>query len=265
MFGGKARDDAAHHLLGNDHAQEEGVSDGMVWEHASSVSERHIAEDSEIWEQDPLHGGDRRGRKEVVDPEPQPPAYQSGRRTRRMPSEDHGEATAELDEEFQKIFKPVKKDQDEKARFHRDLDAACAAYSARLEEMQERQREREGTIERPWLIARRRREWERFMTTLKGFGTLATCFWGGTVGSLEQLPPQVPWPPPHLTRMKEDHANERKALSDAHLAVVEDLRKKYMFELSEDGEAQVPHICIERRLLIEVSGDIPIPTDDIGD
>ncbi len=153
----------------------------------------------------------------------------------------------------------MKKDQEEKARFHGELDAACAAYSARLDVMREGQREREGTIEKPWLIARRNREWERFLVRLRGFGTLLTCFWGGTVADLEEVPPQIPWPPPHLTRMKEHHADEKKALHEAHLAVVDELHSKYKFEVKEK------HVCIERRLLVEAVGELPIPSDDISD
>jgi hypothetical protein len=156
----------------------------------------------------------------------------------------------------------VKKDQEEKGRFHGELDAACAAYSARLEDMRERQRESEGDIEKPWLVARRRREWQRARAVMHNIGLFMTCFWGGTVARFEELPPQIPWPPPHLTRMRKHHAEERKALREAHLAVVHELRVKYGLDGEEDG-LQESHVCVERRLLQEVLGDVPIPSDDI--
>jgi hypothetical protein len=156
----------------------------------------------------------------------------------------------------------VKKDQEERGRFHGELDAACAAYSARLEEMRERQRESEEAIEKPWLIARRRREWQRAMVGLRNVGLFVTCFWGGTVARFEELPLEIPWPPPHLTRMREHHAEERKALREAHLAVVHELHVKYGLEGETDG-VQDNHVCVERRLLQEVLGEIPIPLGDI--
>jgi hypothetical protein len=161
----------------------------------------------------------------------------------------------------------VKHDQEEKARFHRDLDAACGAYSARREEMKSQQRKREEAIEKPWLVARRRREWERAVTTMKNIGLFATCFWGGTVARFNELPPQIAWPPPHLTRMREHHAEERKALSEAHLAVVHELRVKYGFDLGEgEGEVQPEyHVCVERRLLQEVLSGDSMELEDVGE
>jgi hypothetical protein len=162
----------------------------------------------------------------------------------------------------------MKKNQEEKARFYAEIDAACAAFSVRLEEMQDQQREREGAIEKPWLMARRRREWQRFLARSRVLGIVFTCFWGGTVANLPDIPPEVLWPPPHLTRMKEHHAEERKALREAHLTVVNELRVKHQIGASanEDGdvgvEAEAEHVCVERRLLAEVFGDGPIPSDD---
>jgi hypothetical protein len=158
----------------------------------------------------------------------------------------------------------MKRDQDEKRRFHAELDAACAAYSARQQEMQEGQREREETIEKPWLIARRRREWQRVMAALRSAGIVLTCFWGGTVAHLDEAPPEIPWPPPHLTRMKEHHAGERKALREAHLAVLHELRAKYMLEAEEDGQPE-NHVCVERRLLQEVLGEVPVSSEDLAE
>jgi hypothetical protein len=158
----------------------------------------------------------------------------------------------------------MKKDQEEKARFHGELDAACTAYSSRLEEMRARQREREGAIEQPWLIARRRRQWQRAMAVLRSVGIFLTCFCGGTIARLEELPPEIPWPPPSLTRMREHHAEERKALREAHLAVVHELRVKYMFDAEEEGQPE-KHVCVERRLLQEVLGEAPIPSDEFAE
>ncbi len=155
----------------------------------------------------------------------------------------------------------MKKDQEEKRRFHAELDAACAAYLARHEEMRERQREREEAIEKPWLVARRRREWKRAMAVFRRAGVFFTCFCCGTVARFDELPPEIAWPPPHLTRMREHHAEEREALREAHLAVAHELRVKYMLEAEEDVEKQ-QHVCVERRLLQEVIGDGPIPLDD---
>lgn len=161
----------------------------------------------------------------------------------------------------------MKHDQEEKARFHRDLDAACAAYAARREEMQSQQREREEAIAKPWLIARRRREWQRTVVAVKNIGLFVTCFWGGTVTRFDELPPQISWPPPHLTRMQIHHAEERNALSEAHLAVVQELRVKYGFPVETDAEGaeQEVHVCVERRLLQEVLGGEPMELDDMGD
>ena len=156
----------------------------------------------------------------------------------------------------------MKHDQEEKGRFHSELDASCAAYSARLEEMRSQQREREEAIENPWLVARRRREWQRAMTVLRNVGRFVTCFWGGTVARFDELPPQIYWPPPHLTRMREHHAEERKALKEAHLAVVHELRAKYGFHAETGGEGdgqEENHVCVERRLLQEVLGAVPTP------
>ena len=156
----------------------------------------------------------------------------------------------------------MKHDQEEKARFHRDLDAACAAYSARREEMKSQQREREEAIENPWLIARRRREWQRAVAAMKNIGLFVTCFYGGRVARFNEVPPQIAWPPPHLTRMREHHAEEKKALSEAHLAVVQELRVKYGFPVPE-GEQQESHVCVERRLLQEVLGGEPMELEEV--
>ena len=135
--------------------------------------------------------------------------------------------------------------------------------------MKSQQREREETIEKPWLVARRRREWQRTVAAMKNVGLFVTCFWGGTVARFEELPPQIAWPPPHLTRMREHHAEERKALSEAHLAVVHELRVRYGIDLGEgegEGEGQhQPHVCVERRLLQEVLGGEPMELEDIGE
>jgi hypothetical protein len=126
--------------------------------------------------------------------------------------------------------------------------------------MKEEQREREGAIEQLWLLARRRREWQRVRVVLHNTGLFVTCFWGGTVARFEEVPPQIAWPPPHLSRMREHHAEERKALKEAHLAVVHELRVKYGFE-AEGDEQPDQHVCVERRLLQEVLGEVPIPSD----
>lgn len=161
----------------------------------------------------------------------------------------------------------VKHDQEEKAKYHAELDAACAAYSARKEEMHSLQREREAAIETPWLTARRRREWQRAAVVFRNIGIVLTCFYGGRVARLEELPPQVPWPPPHLTRMREHHAEEQKALKEAHLAVVHELGVKFGLEnpaeLQLEGQGQQEqHVCVERRLLEEVLGGASIPLGD---
>jgi hypothetical protein len=133
--------------------------------------------------------------------------------------------------------------------------------------MKAQQREREEAIEGPWLAARRRREWQRTVTAMKNVGLFVTCFWGGTVARFNELPPQIAWPPPHLTRMREHHAEESKALSEAHLAVVHELQVRYGFDLGVgegEGEAQPQHhICVERRLLQEVLGGEPMELEDI--
>jgi hypothetical protein len=149
--------------------------------------------------------------------------------------------------------------------------------------MRHRQCERETAIESPWLAARRRREWERFAAVTRGAGVVLTCFWGGTVAHLDEVPPQVPWPPPHLARIKKDHAEERIALRDAHLAVVRELQIKYGFYEGveggggdEDGDGDgdgdgeethrqkvdMEHVCVERKLLGEVMGKVPVPGED---
>jgi len=156
----------------------------------------------------------------------------------------------------------VKRDQEEQAKFYGEIDAACAAYSERLKEMQEQQREQEGAIERPWLMARRQRNWQRFLASVRVAGTVLTCFWGGTVASLEEIPSEVPWPPPHLTRMQERHAEERKALREAHLAVVHELRVKHKVDTDEDGMSPVEHVCVEQSLLLEIQGHGLIPSSD---
>jgi len=143
--------------------------------------------------------------------------------------------------------------------------------------MRDRQRERETAIESPWLAARRRREWERFAAVTRGAGVILTCFWGGTVAHIDEMPPQVPWPPPHLARIKENHAEERKALREAHLAVVRELQVKYGFyeggeggDGDEDGDGEeiyrrkmdMEHVCVERKLLGEVTGKVPLSGED---
>jgi hypothetical protein len=158
----------------------------------------------------------------------------------------------------------VKKEQEEKGRFRGELDAACAAYSSRLEETRARQRECEEAIEQPWLVARRRRQWQRAAAVLRSVGIFLTCFCCGTVARFEELPPEIPWPPPSLTRMREHHAEERKALREAHLAVVHELRVKYMFDAEEEGRPE-KHVCVDRRLLQGVSGEEPIPSDEFAE
>lgn len=132
--------------------------------------------------------------------------------------------------------------------------------------MKSQQREREEAIEKPWLIARRKREWQRARAAMKNVGLFVTCFWGGTVARFEELPPQIAWPPPHLTRMREHHAEEKKALHEAHLAVVHELRVKYGFPVAGEGEGQEEnHVCVEKRLLQEVLGGEPMELDDMGE
>lgn len=169
----------------------------------------------------------------------------------------------------------MKKDQEDRARFHAEVDAACAAYWMRLDDMREQQREREATISTPWLLARRRRRWQRMLATARVVATVATCYWGGTAAELPEVPPEVPWPPPHLERIREGHAEERKALREAHLGVVRELQLKHNFDVrmgddtAEDGAdgAEVPpkeHVCVERSLLVEVFGEGVIPHRDTG-
>jgi hypothetical protein len=154
----------------------------------------------------------------------------------------------------------VKKDQEEQGRFHGELDTACAAFSFRLEQTWARQRELEEAIEQPWLVARRRRQWQRFMSVMRNFGLFSTCFCGGTVARFEEPLPEIPWPPPSLTRMRKHHSEERKALREAHLAVVHELRIKYNINAGAEEEPET-HVCVERRLLEEVLGKLPSPSD----
>lgn len=155
----------------------------------------------------------------------------------------------------------MKKNQEEKGRFHNELDVACGAYSSRLEQTRTQQREREEAIEKPWLIARRRRQWQRAMAGLRNVGIFLTCFCGGTVARFEGLPHEILWPPPSLTRMREHHEEAMKALREAHLAVVQELRLKYMLNDEEEGQLE-KHICVERRLLQEVLDEMSIPSNE---
>jgi hypothetical protein len=123
--------------------------------------------------------------------------------------------------------------------------------------MKDQQREREEAIEKPWLMARRKREWQRFKIALHNMGLFATCFWGGTVARFEGLPAQIAWPPSHLSRMRDHHTEERKALREAHLAVVNELKVKYGGGAEEDG-LQESHVCVEKRLLEEVLGKVHV-------
>jgi len=254
MFGrdAKVKDDSRG-LLSHDDI---GDGDDVVWEHeqSSAQSDRNTA--SEVWDQDPLSGTDAPSDRARAQPAPA--------------TEDSvdSEAAHELDTEFQRIYRPVQKDQREKARFYRDMDAACAAYSTRLDEMRERQREREAAIEVPWLAARRRREWQRVSAVARGAATVMTCFWGGSVAHVDEVPPRVPWPPPHLARIQEEHAGEREALRSAHLAVVHELWTKYGLHApgqEESGDEcvdKMEHVCVERKLLAEVLGAVPLPGED---
>ena len=83
---------------------------------------------------------------------------------------------------------------------------------------------------------------------------------------------------------KEDHAEERRALREAHLAVVRELQVRYGFyegvvdaegdgEGDEDGDGDgregihrygmdMEHVCVERKLLGEVMGKMPLPGED---
>lgn len=109
MFGRKKDDDAAHHLLNGDRATDEEPSHEVVWDQASSASDRNISNESDIWEHDPMHGGESHEFKELSTPGPQTSTQQSRRQVRRVQLETHGEAAAtELDEEFQRIFSPVR-------------------------------------------------------------------------------------------------------------------------------------------------------------
>jgi hypothetical protein len=97
---------------------------------------------------------------------------------------------------------------------------------------------------------------------LRSVGIFLTCFCCGSVARFEELPPEIPWPPPSHTRMREHHAEERKALREAHLAVVHELRVKYMLDAEEEPEK---HVCVDRRLLQGVTGEEPIPSDEFAE
>jgi len=256
---GNAKDDSrgllSHDGIGDD-------DDEVVWEHEQSSAQSDRNTTSEVWDQDPL--------SETVD------APSDRARAPLVPATKDSladsEAAHELDTEFQRIYHTVQKDQREKARFYRDMDAACAAYSTRRDEMRDRQREREAAIEVPWLAARRRREWQRVSAIASGAATIMTCFWGGSVARVDEVPPRVPWPPPHLARIQEVHAGEREALREAHLAVVRELYTNYGFDLprreegdDHDGHDEMEHVCIEPRLLAEVLGTMPLPGEDEDD
>ncbi|KAK3360680.1 hypothetical protein B0T25DRAFT_565562 [Lasiosphaeria hispida] len=267
MFGRNAEvNEDSRGLLSHENMGNEEV----IWEHEQNsirMSDRNTATPPELWDQDPLSDGDGNLRG------PSNRASSSSKVAMLPPTpEDNAEATTELDAEFQRIFSPVKKDQQEKARFHYDLDTACAAYSSRLGGMRDQQREREAAIEVPWLAARRRRDWQRIVTMLRVAGVVLTCFCGGSVAHLDEVPPRIPWPPPHLIRIKEDHAEERKALREAHLAVVRELRVKYgLHGGEEDGDAgeqqggEEDHVCAERKLLNEVLGKTPVPGEGFAE
>jgi hypothetical protein len=64
--------------------------------------------------------------------------------------------------------------------------------------------------------------------------------------------------------MREHNAEERKALREAHLAVVHELRVKYMFDAEEEGQPE-KHVCVERRLLQEVLGEALTPSDEFAE
>lgn len=277
MFGfGDEDKEAGHHLLGHDDSAlaTDETARGTAWDNVQSAgSGRTTPNHSEIWEQDPLHDGShelhdisKASRSDSTTRSSQKDTRRP--RRQRPPPEDLAGAATELEGEFERIFTPMKKAQEDRTRFHNELDAACEAYAARLEEMREEHRALERAIERPWLLARRRRQWERFAAVVRRFNTVATCFYGGTVGHLDEVPPQVPWPPPHLTRMKEHHADAARALHEAHRAVVDDLRTKHQCELDDEGRPRSKHVCVNRSLLLDegrgggCGEDGPVPTDD---
>lgn len=109
MFHRKKDDGAAHQLLSRDGAMNEELPHEVIWDQASSASERNISNDTDIWEHDPIQGeGESHNLEEMPTSERQASAHQSGRRTRTIQPEDYREAATELDEEFQKIFSPVR-------------------------------------------------------------------------------------------------------------------------------------------------------------
>lgn len=92
-------------MLGRDGTTEEEI----VWEQSSVRSDKNTATSSELWEQDPL-SGESHELKQISNPDSQPTSSQARptKSKRAMPSpEDHGEASTDLQVEFERIFSPV--------------------------------------------------------------------------------------------------------------------------------------------------------------
>ncbi len=104
MFGSRTvddDDDADHHLLGQGDNNITELPHGMAWEQSSSTSEQNTSNPSELWEQDPLPGESYKLQETR--------AVESRPITRpRVQPEVQGEAATELEEEFVKIFSPVR-------------------------------------------------------------------------------------------------------------------------------------------------------------
>jgi hypothetical protein len=120
MFGHNRGDkEAGHRLLGRDLIEDEETSHGgTVWERKSSMSDRDTASHSEIWDQDPLHQEEGNELQQISTLESRHRTAQRSRgaepsrlisRPGDSQPEDHGEAATELEEEFERIFTPVRR------------------------------------------------------------------------------------------------------------------------------------------------------------
>jgi hypothetical protein len=111
MFSRKLSNDGAdHHLLAQDKDKNEELSRDTTWEQSSSTSDRNVSSSSEIWEQDPLYD-ESHELQDIPVPESRSRAEGSkGDRPKRarIQPEDHGEAAIDLDQEFNRIFSPVR-------------------------------------------------------------------------------------------------------------------------------------------------------------
>lgn len=106
MFSGNStgEDHARHQLLGHEDDHEVG------WEQQSVRSERNIASDSELWEQDPLSEESNELRQASHGQMTPTSSHSPSTRSKRPkpPPEDHGVAGTDLEAEFERIFSPVR-------------------------------------------------------------------------------------------------------------------------------------------------------------